>query len=143
MKTKNTYRPLNQQMQTAPSTNEFLIPKKADCYESTRIVFESKYEPVNCNMISVLTPHQTSTRLPNHNYSTETSIDECKWLRCRHSQKGESSQKAEKKKDVLVSFLTTVLWSWAFDIQCLKRNMIAIYQKNNHKEIFTNNNTEH
>ena len=41
---KNTYHPLNQQMQTAPSTNEFLMPKKADCYDA-QVLCELKPEP--------------------------------------------------------------------------------------------------
>ena len=53
-------------MQTAPSTNEFLIPKKADCYEGTGIVWV-EIGAVDCNAISVLNPHQTSTCPPNHN----------------------------------------------------------------------------
>ena len=52
--------------------------KKADCYENMGIVFESKYKPVDCNMISVLTRHQTSTRLPNHYCITDATFNECK-----------------------------------------------------------------
>ena len=65
------------------------------------------------------------------------------YLCSRYSQKGESSQKV--RTNCLKSApmnksqkLNATKRSWAFNIQCLKRNTIAIHYMNNHNEFFMN-----